>query len=105
MDTTVFLNKMLSEIYFGGQKDLPIEVITDNQSLYDALYSCKSISERRLRIDIGMLKEMILRKEIQKVHWVDTKHQLADVPTKRGASPRKIIEVLQEGLTLKWAQC
>ena len=59
VDTTVFLNKMFSEIYFGGQKDLPIEVITDNQSLYDALYSCtcKSISERRLRIDIGMLKK------------------------------------------------
>ena len=44
-----------------------------------------------------MLKEMILKKEIQKVHWVDTKYQLADVLTKRGASPRKIIEVLQEG--------
>ena len=88
-----------SDIYFGGQKDLPIEVITDNQSLYDALYSWKSISERWLRIqfDIGMLKEMILRKEIQKVHWVDKKHQLADVLSKSGASPRKIIEILQEG--------
>ena len=32
VDTTVFFNKMFSEIYFGGQKDLPIEVITDNQS-------------------------------------------------------------------------
>ena len=37
VDTAVFLNKMFSEIYFAGQKDLPIEVITDNQSLYDAL--------------------------------------------------------------------
>ena len=44
-----------------------------------------------------MLKEMILRKKIQKVHWVDTKRQVADVLTKRGASPRKIIEILQEG--------
>ena len=33
VDTAVFLNKMFSEIYFGDQKDLPIEVITDNQSL------------------------------------------------------------------------
>ena len=97
MDTTVFLNKMFSEIYFGGQEGLPIDVTTLYQSLYAALYYCKSVSERRLRINIGMLKEMILRKEIQKAHWVDTKHQLADVLTKRGASPRKLIEVLQEG--------
>ena len=79
--TIVFLNKMYSEIYFGGQTDLPIEDITDNQSLHEALYSCKSFMERRLRIDIGMLKEMILRKRLKKVHWVDTKHQLADVAT------------------------
>ena len=64
VDTTIFLNKMFSGIYFEGQKDLPIEVVTDSQSLYDALYSCKRISERRLRIDNGMLKEVILRKEI-----------------------------------------
>ena len=97
MDTTIFLNKMFSEIHFGGQKDLPNEVITNNQSLYDALYCCKSVSERQLRIDIGMLKEMILRKEIQKIHWVDTKHQLTDVLTTCSASPKKITEVLQEG--------
>ena len=90
------VDKMFSEICNGGQKDLPIEVITNNQLLYAALYSCKSISENRLKID--MLKEMILRKEIQKVHWVDAKKQLAGVLTKHGTSLRKVKEVLQEGL-------
>ena len=31
VDTTIFLKKMFSEIYFAGQKNLPIYVITNNQ--------------------------------------------------------------------------
>ena len=48
IDGAIFVNALLSEIYFGNTRSLPIEFITDNQSLVDALKSSKlPISHRR----------------------------------------------------------
>ena len=58
IDGAVFVNALLSEIYFGNARSLPIEFITDNQSLIDALKSSKYVSDKRLRIEIGIVKEM-----------------------------------------------
>ena len=45
IDGAIFVNALLSEIYFGNTRSLPIEFITDNQSLVDALKSSKYASK------------------------------------------------------------
>ena len=51
--------------------------LTDNQSLCDTLYSTKSISDKRLKVDICMIHKIIENKEISQVPWIETKKQLA----------------------------
>ena len=97
VDGAVYANTMFSEINYGGAKRLPIEIVTDNKSLCDALHSDKSVTDKRLRIEIGSLKEMLQTKDIVKVHWVETKYQLADALTKMGASTKLLLQVLHSG--------
>ena len=55
-----------------------IECYTDSNQLYDAVYSLKLIEDKRLRIDMGLLQEMIDRKEISKIVWVEKTQQFFD---------------------------
>ena len=96
-DGAVCANIMFSEINYGGTKRLPIEILTDNKSLCDALHSNKSVMNKRLRIEIRSLKEMLQTKDIVKVHRVETKYQLADALTKMGASTKLLLQVLCSG--------
>ena len=72
------------------KEEMPIQCKVDNKSLVDALSSSKQVDDRRLRIDIAVLDEMLEKKEIHNVFWVDTTSQLADCLTKRGASTEKL---------------
>ena len=71
-------------------KEVPIHCKVDNKSLVDALSSSKQVDDKRLRIDIAVLDEMLEKKEINNVSWVDSSSQLADCLTKRGASTEKL---------------
>ena len=75
-------------------EEIPIKCKVDNKSLVDALSSSKQVDGKRLRIDIAVLDDMLERKEIDQVSWVDTKWQLADCLTKRGASTENLRTVL-----------
>ena len=57
---------------------------TDNESLEEALYSSKIVSDRHLQVDITCLREMVEENEIQ-VEWIQKRKQLADCMTKKVA--------------------
>ena len=82
IDGAVFVNALLSEIYCDNTRSLPTEFITDNQSLVDALKSSKHVSHKRLRIEIGIVKEMVENKQISKIGWIESKKQIADIQRK-----------------------
>ena len=88
-----FLVSTLIQEIFGLCKLPPVQCYTDNSSLTSALETSTIISDRRLRVDIARLREMVAKSEI-KVFWVDGKLQLADCLTKRGASTFKLLEVM-----------
>ena len=77
-----------------GMEKLNIESKTDGQSVFNAVYSMTALPEKRLRVNVAVLREMPGRGEIKKVTWVPTKDQLADCLTKRGSSPLKLLQVL-----------
>ena len=63
-----FIRTVLCEIYKLNAKEdvLPAHLLTDNNSLYEAAYSTKTLSDKRLKIDICIIREccqqVILRK-------------------------------------------
>lgn len=77
--------------------DLKLTAIVDNKSLEVNLRSTSSVEDKRLRRDLSMIKQMIDRKEIQTVRWVDGKLQLADTLTKKGVNAHKLLSVLHTG--------
>ncbi|KAK3874883.1 hypothetical protein Pcinc_020202 [Petrolisthes cinctipes] len=87
-ETAVYLASILSEL--SGSGKFKIKCFVDNKSLVDALYSSRSVEDRRLRIDIAVLQDMLERGEIDGVSWVDTSQQLADCLTKKGASTERL---------------
>ena len=95
-EASVWLKEIIREIYHlkDNPDILPVHSITDSKSLFDALLSKKQILDRRLKIDICVIRDMMDRQEISKLHWVSTELQLADCLTKRGASSRKLLDVL-----------
>ena len=71
-----------------------IIVLTDNRSLQDAIYSTKTVEDKRLKVDICTLRDMVNRKEITEVIWIESEKQLADSLTKGGASTARLLQAL-----------
>ena len=78
----------------GEGSSLPITIRSDNHNLVQSVYSTNTITDKRLQMDISVLREMIEKKELSKVEWVPTERQLADCLTKKGASSRKLLMAL-----------
>lgn len=92
-EASIFIGHLLQEIC----SDCPIGVrcLVDNKNLVESVYSSHYVEDRRLRIDIAVLQDLIGKREIMSISWVDTRNQLADCLTKRGASAKKLNCVLR----------
>ena len=96
-ETCLWLANILSEIISGNHsymKHTRIECRTDSYSLYEAVYSTTSLLDKRLRIDIAIMREALDKKEIEKVTWIPKSRQMADCLTKHGASSEKLLDTI-----------
>ena len=100
VDMSVFLATLFAELTIGRPQSniIPIVCVTDCKSLFDAVHSSKYVTEKRLRIDISGLRELIDNGQIQEFQWLETKRQLADCLTKKGASPYMLRSVIETGV-------
>ena len=100
-EAAFWIKSLLEEILNPPNKEpkicIGIECITDNHQLYDGVLSIKPVTDKRLRIDLALIKEMINKKEISKLNWVRGSHQLANCLTKAGAFSKSLLEVFQSG--------
>ena len=99
MDNEIFLASLYTELMTGNvcPEKLNIHIITDCKSLHDDLTTNKAVSEKRLRLEIASIKEKIQKHMVKEYVWVPTEEQLADVLTKKGASPLRLLSVLEGG--------
>ena len=67
---------------------------SDNRNLVNAVYSSTNLEDKRLVLDISILRDMIERRELTELKWVATDQQLADVFTKQGASCKLLLNVM-----------
>ena len=93
----VYLREVIEEIFGMKDKTIPVEALVDNKGTRDAVHSTAPVSDRRLRRDVGIIKQMLNTKEITTVSWCSGKDQLADGMTKRTASCYELKEVFQTG--------
>ena len=99
-----WIRKLINEIIFenSDDKNLPeIECNTDSHQLYDAVHSIKPVTDKRLRIDIAIIREMLENKDLNKFNWDHGSEQLADLLTKSGISSWKLLQGLCTNEALK----
>ena len=94
LDMAFYLGSVLSEII---SVKIPIECYVDNKSLWENTQSTKNVTEKRLRIDLASIKEMLQNGEISAIHWVESSNQLSDCFTKRGVSCEKLLNIIKSG--------
>ena len=98
IDACFWLAKLLSEMLYckpNDDRNIKIECYTDNYQLHDSVCSIRHIQDKRLRTEIALLREMINKKEITKINWIENKYQIADCLTKYGASSEKLLNTLK----------
>ena len=76
---------------------LPIKCYVANKSLVDSIFSTKTATEKRLKIDIFIIHDMLNENEVYSIEWCKRESQLADFLTKRTASNTKLLNVLESG--------
>ena len=101
LDDSIHFARMFYEIFTGkvnlkSPKQIPVRAATDNKSLWENLNNTRQCDEKLLRNSIALVKEMVARKEVQTVDWVETSDMLADTLTKRGGNAGWIKSVIKK---------
>ena len=73
----------------------PTYCYADNKSLVETVNSTKTSTEKRLKVDICIISEMIEKLQVKQISWCDSSSQLADCLTNAGPSCEKLLRVLQ----------
>ena len=64
------MNRQVSEEF------LPIKCYVDDKALIDSIYSTKTVTEKRLQVDICIVCEMIAKNEVTSVECAKVNHNL-----------------------------
>ena len=91
LNNAIYIKHMIMEILRKTSNQIPVTCITDNYSLYQTAHSTTSVGDRRLRIELAIIREAIAEKEVN-LSWVKSQDQLADCFTKKGSDTHKLIE-------------
>ena len=91
-DAGFLIASMMKEV-FGLTSRPSISCVTDSSSLVQHLHTTKISGDRRLRVDMSRLREMVENGEIT-VSWCPGKMQLSDCLTKRTASTNLLLTAI-----------
>ena len=90
--------RLLNEILSGTNEKYvkPVLCVVDNRSLFQSAQSTNILEDRRLQVEMAILREMVDRNEIE-IQWCSGDKQLSNVLTKTGASGHLLRETLHKG--------
>ena len=63
----VYFREIIEEIMGLQERTIPIRAIIDNKSTLDAIHSTSAVSDKRLRRDIGIIKQMLNEGQINSI--------------------------------------
>lgn len=93
----VFVKSVLSEILGPDVMQIPINTYTDAKNVKRSVYSTSLVEDPRLRIEIATLQESIEKGELNQLACIPGKHMIANCLTKKGASAKDLLSILQNG--------
>ena len=79
MDNAFSISMLLGELLRNNQKTIPIKCFVDNSDLVEAIKSTKLVADKRLRIEIVSIKEMLDEGEICSITWLKSNDQITKV--------------------------
>ena len=96
LESSFMIKSLLCELLNKEMKSRFISsLLLDNKSLVDTINSAKSLREKRLKVDVCIIREMIEKQKVKSDLWCDSSLQLADCLTKVGTSSEKLLHVLK----------
>ena len=96
-ETAYMEARRLAEIITGNPNNVkPVVCVTDNNNLYTGASTSKCLTDKRLHVEMNILREMINNGEL-KLEWCRSSDQLSDSLTKVGASSELLREVISMG--------
>ena len=98
LESAIYHRVLMSELSGKNTESFVIDAIIDNKSCVEALRSTSQIDDKRLRIEMGEIKELLHDRVIKEVSWVDGSAQIADCLTKKGASGLLLQQIIQKGM-------
>ena len=75
--------------------NLPIVAVIDNKNLHAVINSDKLSQDKRLRINVAAIKEMIKTNVIQDIRWIQSTGQVTNCLTKRNGDCKSLVELLK----------
>ena len=98
LESSIYHRKLVSELTGKKVDKFEIRAVIDNKSCVDALSSTSQVDDKRLRLELGCVKEMLQNNEVKEVRWVEGSAQLADSLTKKGSPGLVLQNVIQRGM-------
>ena len=84
-------------IFYMVGKRCVLETYVDNMNLVKVLKSSHQVEDKRLRMDLALVVEVLEWKGFYQVVWVNTKDQVAYCRTKSGSS----VDLIQEWVSFQ----
>ena len=101
-ENCLYLRSALEELLSCKKGSIEISVISDNKSFENAVHTSTSVENKRLQIDISILREMIQTGDIHQFRWIETKYQVANCLTKAGASADYLLDILKKPMSFNF---
>ena len=99
-EACIYIQSVLLDILcWETSKGPQISLISDSKSLVDATHATTTVQNKRLQIDISLLREMVNNGELNEFRWITGKNQTANALTKVGTSTDYLCEILQGKMT------
>ena len=97
-EACIHLQTLLKEILHQSNAEInmmPISILCDNRSLVDAVQISTAVQNRRLQIEVGILREMLQKSELEEFRWISTELQVANALTKAGCSGELLCQIVK----------
>ena len=89
---------LLKESLNVNNFDLLILAFVDNKNLVESIYSTSLVENKRLKIELGVIKETVKTKIVKSVSWwCIGSIQIANPLTKRGAQSNLLKTIMKPG--------
>ena len=92
-EMVIYLASLVTDI-FQAAKNIKTIVYCDNKNLVNTVHSSTGLEDKRLIIDVSVLRDMLQQHELTEFKWIATDYQLANALTKQGASNELLTNVM-----------